>query len=54
MTNRIEPQTSHILPQYLCAKAHVSLFFIDIDVRYPNTVLIFVGGLFVKTPQIRS
>ena len=47
-SRRTVPTMSHTFPQYLCANSHVSLFFIDIVVLYPNKWFIFFGALFVK------
>lgn len=46
--NALNPQIYHILPQYLWANSHVSLFFIDMEVLYPNTPLIVFGTFFIK------
>ena len=42
--NNINPYLNHNFPQNLCANSHVSSFFIDIVVLYPNVLLIFLGA----------
>ena len=44
--SKIIPQVYHSFPQYLWANSQVSLFFIDILVRYPNARLISFGVFF--------
>lgn len=47
--SRTRPAVYHNFPQYLWAKFQVSMFFMDLLVRYPKTALMSFGGRFKKS-----